>query len=217
MEIRFRSVFLVLALACSLLPVNRVLAQSEEDEPGGLIEPQIERVEFDESLIDSYDLEFAAYAGYLAIENFDTNLVTGFKIGYHVSEDFFVQASYARSEVGETSFEILNGGAPLLSSDERKVEYYLVGLGFNLFPGEAFFTDSTTFNTVFYVSGAVGSTDFAGDDRYTIAYAFGHRTLFADGFSLDFEMRNLIFDIDIFGEENSTNNLEFTVSLNLFL
>ena len=40
MEIRFRSVFLVLALCCSLLPVNRVLAQSEE---GGLIEPQIER------------------------------------------------------------------------------------------------------------------------------------------------------------------------------
>ena len=217
MEIRFRSIFLILALSCTMLPVKVVCAQSDEDEPGSLIEPEIERVQFDESLIDSFDLEFAAYAGYLAIENFDTNLVTGFKIGYHVSEDFFVQASYARSEVGETSFEVLSGGAPLLSDDERKVEYYLVGLGFNLLPGEAFFTDSTTFNTVFYVSGAVGNTDFAGDDRYTIAYAVGHRTLFVDGFSLDFEMRNLIFDIDIFGKEDSTNNLEFTISLNLFL
>ena len=103
-----------------------------------------------------------------------------------------------------------------MSEDERDVEYYLVTLGFNLFPGEAFITDSTTFNTVFYLSAGVGTTTFAGDDRFTIAYAFGYRTLFADGFSLDIEMRDLIWDLDIFGTEESTNNLEFTVSLNLF-
>jgi outer membrane beta-barrel protein len=217
MEIRFRGFLLALALACSTLAVTEVAAQSDEDAEGNLIEPQIERVDFDESLIDSYDIELAIYAGLLAIENFDTNLVAGLKLGYHVSEDFFVQASFGRSEVGETSFEKLTGGAPLLSSSERGVEYYLVSLGFNLFPGEAFLTDSTTFNTVFYVSGGIGSTRFAGDDHYTIGLAAGHRTIFADGFSLDIEMRDLIFDMDIFGREETTHNLEFTVSLNVFL
>jgi len=216
-EIRFRSILLVALLAPGFLVSGELAAQSEEEESGNLIEPQIERVEFDESLIDAFDFELALYAGFLAVENFDTNLVSGLKIGYHVSEDFFVQASYASSEVGETSFEILSGGAPLLADDERKVEYYLVSLGYNLFPGETFFTDSTTFNTVLYVSGGVGSTDFAGGDRHTIAFAVGHRTLFADGFSLDIEMRDLIFDVDIFGSEESTQNLEFTLSLNLFL
>jgi len=215
MEIRFRSI--LLALALSLTPFVEAAAQSDEDTEGGLIEPQIERVEFDESLIDSYDIELALYGGLLAVENFDTNPVIGLKIGYHVSEDFFVQGSFARSKVGETSFEKLSGGAPLLSDSERQVEYYLLSLGFNLFPGEAFFTDSTTFNTVFYVSGGVGNTRFAGDDRYTMAFAFGHRTIFADGFSLDFEMRDLIFEMDIFGSKEITNNLEFTVSLNVFL
>jgi len=217
MEIRFRGFLLVLVFVCSTFAVTKVAAQSEEDTDGTLIEPQVERVEFDESLIDSYDVELAIYAGLLAIENFDTNLVTGLKIGYHVSEDFFVQASLGRSEVGETSYEKLTGGAPLLSSSERKVEYYLLSLGFNLFPGEAFVTDSTTFNTVFYVSGGLGSTRFAGDDRYTIGLAAGHRTIFADGFSLDIEMRDLIFDMDIFGSEETTHNLEFTIALNLFL
>jgi len=198
------------------MPATEVAAQSDDDEQTNLIEPQIERVEFDESIIDSNDFEFSVYAGYLAPENFDTNLVTGVKLGYHVSEDFFVQASYAVSDVGETSFEILSGGAPLLSSSERNLEYYLVSLGFNLFPGEAFVSDSTTFNTVFYLSGGVGTTRFAGEDRFTIAYAAGHRTLLADGFSLDIEMRDLIFEMDIFGTEESTNNLEFSVSLNLF-
>ncbi len=212
MEIRFRGIFLAFVLA----PAGVFAAQSDEEEQTGLIEPQIERVEFDESLIDSDDFEIAVYAGYLALEDFDTGGVTGVKFGYHVTEDFFVRLSYGLAESGETSFERLSGGAPLLSEDEREVEYYLVSLGFNLFPGEAFVTDSTTFNTVFYLSAGVGNTTFAGDDRPTVGYAVGHRTLFADGFSLDIEMRDLIFDLDIFGEEESTNNLEFSVSLNLF-
>jgi outer membrane beta-barrel protein len=215
-EIRFRSILLVAFLGLGFLVSTELVAQSEDAE-SSLIEPQIERVDFDESLIDSYDFELALYAGYLAVENFDTNLVTGLKIGYHVSEDFFVQASYATSEVGETSFEKLTGGAPLLTDDEREIEYYLISLGFNLFPGETFFTDSTTFNTVLYISGGIGSTDFAGSDRHTIAYAVGHRTLFADGFSLDIEMRDLIFDMDVFGSDDTTHNLEFTLALNFFL
>jgi len=215
-EIRFRSILLVALMGMGFLTSTELAAQSA-DEESGLIEPQIERVDFDESLIDAYDFELAVYAGFLAVDNFDTNLVTGLKFGYHVSEDFFVQASYGTSEVGETSFEKLTGGAPLLSDAEREVEYYLFSLGFNLFPGETFFTDSTTFNTVLYITGGIGSTDFAGSDRHTIAYSVGHRTLFADGFSLDIEMRDLIFDMDIFGTEDTTHNLELTVSLNFFL
>jgi outer membrane beta-barrel protein len=195
---------------------TELAAQSDEDETTGLIEPQIERVDFDEAMIDANDFEIAIYAGALAVENFDTNAVYGLRIGYHVSEDFFVQASYGTSKVGETSFETLSGGAPLLSDSERDLKYYLVSLGFNLLPGEVFLTDSTTFNSVLYVSGGLGSTDFAGDDRYTIALAVGYRTLFTDSFSIDIEMRDLIFDVDIFGEDETTNNLELTIGLNLF-
>ncbi len=216
MEIRFRSIFLALAFLLAVLPAAEVAAQSDDEEQTPLIEPQIERTEFDESLIDTADFGVAFYAGYLALEDFDTDFVTGIKLEYQISEDFFVQGSLGRGDSGETSFERLSGGPPLLSNAEREVEYYIVAIGFNLFPGEAFFTDSTTFNTVFYISGGAGSTEFAGDDRFTIAYAVGHRTVFADNFSLDIEMRDLIFDMDIFGEEESTNNLEFTVALNLF-
>ena len=215
MEIRFRGIFLVMA-AVLAMPAGEAAAQAGDGEETVLVEPQIERSEFDESMIDSDDFEIALYTGYLAVEDFNTDFVIGIKLGYHVTEDFFVQASYGLGSVGETSFERLSGGAPLLSDAERDIEYYLVALGFNLFPGEAFVTDSTTFNTVLYISGGVGSTTFAGDDRFTIAYAVGHRTLFADGFSLDIEMRDLIFEQDIFGTEETTNNLEFSVSLNLF-
>ncbi len=216
MESRVRGFLLALSFVVAALPAAELAAQSNEDGAASLIEPQIERVDFDESLIDSADFEIALYGGLLAVEDFDTNFVYGIKLGYHISEDFFVQASYGSSEVGETSFEKLTGGAPLLSSSEREIEYYLISLGFNLFPGEAFFTDSTTFNTTFYISGGLGSTDFAGDDRHTLAFAAGHRTIFTDNFSLDIEMRDLIVDMDIFGKDETTHNLEFTLGLNLF-
>jgi outer membrane beta-barrel protein len=219
MEIRFRSILLATTFLALMMPATELAAQSaviDEDENTNLIEPQIERVEFDESQIDSYDFELAIYGGVLAMEHFDTNAVVGLKIGYHVSEDFFVQGSYGKSDVGETSFERLSGGAPLLSDSERDVEYYLFSIGFNLLPGEAFLTDSTTLNTVLYVSGGMGVTEFAGDDRSTIAVAVGYRTIFIDGFSVDIEMRDLIFDLDIFGEDETTHNIELTLSLNLF-
>lgn len=216
MEIRFRSLFLAGSWLIAIMPVAQVAAQSDEEDSSSLIEPQIERIEFDESQIDSDDFEISVYAGYLAIENFETDILTGIKLGYNVSEDFFVQATYAFGDAGETSYEKIESDVQLLTDDEREFEYYLVTLGFNLFPGEAFLTDSTTFNTVFYLSAGVGNTEFAGDDRFTIAYAVGYRTLFADGFSLDIEMRDLIFEQDLFGSEETTHNIEFTVGLNLF-
>ena len=216
MEIRLRSFFLGTSFLIALMSVTAVSAQSDEDEQTNLIEPQIERIDFDESMIDSDDFEIAAYVGYLAVEDFDTDVVMGFKLGYNVSEEFFVQLSYGESDTGETSFEKLSGGAPLLSDDERELKYYLISVGYNLFPGEAFLTDSTTFNTVLYLSAGVGNTEFAGDDRFTTALAVGHRTLFADGFSFDIEMRDLIFEQDLFGEEETTHNIEMTFALNVF-
>jgi outer membrane beta-barrel protein len=215
-EIRLRSFFLGTSFLIALMSVTAVSAQSDEDEQTNLIEPQIERIDFDESMIDSDDFEIAAYVGYLAVEDFDTDVVIGFKLGYHVSEEFFVQLSYGESDTGETSFEKLSGGAPLLSDDERDLKYYLISVGYNLFPGEAFLTDSTTFNTVLYLSAGVGNTEFAGDDRFTTALAVGHRTLFADGFSFDIEMRDLIFEQDLFGDEETTHNIEMTFALNVF-
>ena len=212
MENWFRSILLVIAL----MPVTELAAQSDEEDSGNLIEPQIERVEFDEAQIDSQDFQIAPFVGFLAIDNFDTSLVVGVRLGYHVSEDFFVQGSYGTADAGETSFEKLTGGAPLLTDDERQLEYFLVSMGYNLMPGEGFLTDGTTYNTVLYLTGGVGTTKFAGEDRFTIEYGAGFRTLLSDNFSLDVEMRDLVFNMDIFGSVETTHNLEFTVALNLY-
>jgi outer membrane beta-barrel protein len=216
MESRICSFFLSLIILISLLPTVLHAAEENDENQGSLIQPQIERTEFDESLIDTEDFELSAFAGILSIEDFGTNPVLGFELAYHVNEDVYVQFEYGFSEAGKTSFEVLSGGAPLLSDEERELQYYLFNIGLNLLPGEAFITDSSTYNTAFYLIGGVGNTDFAGDDRFTINFGTGYQILFADAFSINIDVRDLIFNIDVLGEDKVTHNLQYTVALGWF-
>jgi len=216
MESRFRSIFLTLIILITLLPTVLRAAEESEENESSLIQPQIERTEFNESIIDSEDFELSAYIGFLGIEDFGTNSVLGIKLAYHVNEDIFAQFDYGFSDAGQTSFEVLSGGAPLLSDEERSLEYYLVNIGFKLLPGEAFVTDSSTFNTTFYVVAGLGSTDFAGDNRFTINFGTGYQILFADAFSLRIDASDLIFNMDVLGEDKVTHNLQYSIALSWF-
>jgi outer membrane beta-barrel protein len=216
MESGIRSIFLISIVLVLLLPVELYAAEENEEDQNSLVQPQIERTEFDESIIDSEDFEISAFIGILSVEDFGANTVLGFKFGYHVNEDVTIQFDYGFSETGQTSFEVLSGGAPLLSDEERDLEYYLFNIGFNLLPGEAFVTDASTFNTIFYVIAGIGSTKFAGDDRFSLNFGTGYRILYADAFSLNIDVSDLIFNIDVLGEDKVTHNLQYSVALNWY-
>lgn len=216
MEIGNRSFFLSLIMLLALLPAMLNAAEESQEDQGSLIQPQIERTEFDESIIDTEDFELTGYLGMLSIEDFGTNSVVGFKLAYHVSQDIFLEFDFGSSEGGLTSFEVLSGGAPLLSDEERELKYYLLNIGFNLLPGEAFVSDSSTFNTTFYVIAGIGNTDFAGGDRFTLNFGTGYKILFADAFSLNIDVNDLVFNIDVLGEDKVTHNLRYTVALSWY-
>ena len=213
MEIRVCGFLLITSLVFGLVPLQAAAQDSSE---GGLIEPEVERAEFFDGSIGSHDLILSAYSGLLSVEDFDTNSVSGIELSFQVTERFFVQYLSGASSVGQTSFEVLSGSAPLLTNDERNVEYYLVNVGFNLFPGESFVTSGTTLNTAFYLTAGVGSTTFGGDDRYTRSLALGNRIKINDYLGTTIEMRQLSMDVDLFGAVKSTTNLEATVALSLF-
>lgn len=218
METRFRHIFL--ALVPALLYAFSASAYSAEAEPESaeetaLIEPEVERREFDEADIDGNDFEVVLSMGYVSIEDFGVNNMLAGKLNYYVNEDVFVQLAVGQSKGGETSFETLSGGAPLLTDSERELSYYSISIGYNLLPGEAFVTQNTTYNTAFYVSAGVGNTDFAGDDRYTFNYGAGYRFLLNDFFTINADFRNNMFDMDTFGENKGTNNFEYSLGFGL--
>lgn len=221
MENWFRSIFLTLFVSTSILSSDLQAADESEivqndDEQSSLVQPQIERSEFDESKIDVDDFEITIFTGLLSIEDFGVNSVTGFKLAYHINESVFVQLETGQSDADETSFEVLNGGAPLLTDDERSLDYYQFNVGYNVFPGEAFVSNETTINNAFYLIAGIGDSEFAGDDRYTFNYGFGYRLLFWDSVAFNADLRDYVFDMDVFGETEETHNIAYTFSLSLY-
>lgn len=199
--------------ACMLLPAMPVMAQQNDS---ALIDPRIERRQVREAQIDSENVEVGIYTGLLAVDNFNTAPLAGVRAAWHVSEDIFFELGVAQARVGETSFEKLGGGVKLLSGDERQFRYYNLSVGYNLLPGEAFAGKRRVFTNGLYLVGGAGSTDFAGDSHFTLNAGAGYRLLLTDWLNLRMEMRNHMFELDLFGSDEVTNNLEWSIGLGGF-
>lgn len=212
--------FLLAAVLSISLPSMAQDDTSEEDENrtilDGIVNPDIERRDIDESLIDSEDFEMGFYAGVMSIEDFGTNNVYGMRVAYNVSEDWFLEANYGATRTGRTSFEVLGGSSELLTDDERNLTYYNLSLGLNLLPGESFLGDSFSLNTKYYVLVGLGNTQFAGDEFFTINYGAGLKILPFDWVAIQIGFHNHLFTHSIFGVDKAAQNLESKLGLSLY-
>lgn len=186
------------------------------NEPGQVIDPAVERRDVAEPAIDREDFEIGAFVGLMSVEDFGADVVYGARLAYHVSEDIFVEATVGRTEAGLTSFEALSGGARLITDSERTLTYYNLSLGYNVLPGEVFIGKGRAYNTALYIIGGLGSTRFAGDDRFTVNLGAGYRLLLTDAVALHFGIRDHLFDIDLLGEDKTAHNLEGHIGLTVF-
>ncbi len=225
MESRFRVLFLIVAFVglsgCAatknLFGFSREEAPPPSSEPPGqVIDPEVERREIKEPAIDREDFEIGGYVGIMGIEDFGSNVSYGVRLAYHVTEGFFVEATVGQTEGGLTSFEVLSGGARLITDSERTLTYYNLNLGYNILPGEVFIGEGRAYNTNLYLIAGLGSTRFAGDDRFSVNVGAGYRFLLTDAIALHLDFRDHLFDIDLLGEEKTAHNLEGHLGVTVF-
>lgn len=191
-------------------------AKPEELELEPLVVREPERRDVKVDAIDSENWEIGVYGGLMSVEDFGTNGVVGVRLAYHVTEDLFVEGVYGRTKLGETSFERLSGGARILTDDERRMTYYNVSVGYNLFPGESFLTRRLAFRGGLYLIAGAGSTEFGGDDRFTINAGLGYRLAMTDWLAFHVDVRDHVFKSDLLGSEQTLHNIEFTGGLTAF-
>lgn len=213
MEYRFRGVFLSLILSLAAITPH-AFAQQQTAQPM-VVEPEVERRDINEADIDTEDFEMGVFVGNISIEDFANSALVGARLTYHISEGFFTEVTYAQAEAGQTSFEILSGGAPFLTEDERQYSYIDVSLGYR-FSGETFVTQNWVFNSDFYIQAGAGNTEFGGDDRFTTTIGAGYRLLLTDWLVLRVDGKDHIFNSELIGPEKTTHNLAFSVGMSVF-
>ena len=205
----------IVAMGLSACARNR-LVQADTAEEVPVIEPEVERRTIDPAEIDTEDFELGFFAGQMSVEDFGVNTVTGLRFAYHVTEAFFVELTAGQTTAGLTSFERLSGAAQLLTDPDREYAYYNLSMGYNIFPGESFVGRNRALNTAFYLIGGVGKTRFAGDDRFTVSIGAGMRFLPLDWLAVHIDVRDHILDVDLLGQQKTTNNLEGHLGLTFF-
>ncbi len=214
MEYWHKRIFLGAAVVAAAINAANVSAQDDSVEQ--VIIPDLERREINRPAIDTENFEFGGYVGLLSIQDFDSEVVYGVRGAWHVTEDFFFEANYGSSEGDLTSYEKLSGGAPLFDDSDRDYQFYNLGVGWNALPGEIFILDKYAMKSDLYLFAGAGSTDFLGDSWFTASVGAGYRLLLNDWISWRLDVRDHIFDRDVFGEDETTHNIEVTTGFTFF-
>ena len=202
-------------LLLATLAAAPLLAQTAPRAPEPVVVPQVERREVRAPSYPSRDFAIGLFGGTYGTQNFGASGVGGVRLGYHITEDFFVDATLAQTKVTDEAFrQVLPGG--VFPQPSQNLRYYAVSAGWNVLTGEAFFGRRTAKAFQGYVLGGIGSTDFAGQRKQTVHVGAGLRVLLNDRFALQVDGRNHMFPLDLLGKKQDTNNLEFSAGLTVY-
>jgi len=213
---------LLAALFAALFAITPMAAGAQDQKPANeqVIVPQVERREVKLPRFPSNDFEIGVFAGTYATQNFGASTVGGLRVGYHITEDFFVEGVYAQTKVSDESFrQVFPAG--IFPSQTQTLKYFNLSAGYNVLPGEVFIGSNRAKATAVYLIGGVGSTYFRTRPssqlrRQTVNLGLGLRLMLSDRWALQVDMRDHIFSLDLLGKLQNTQNLELTGGLTFF-
>lgn len=184
-------------------------AADEQPANEQVVVPQVERREVPLPRFPNKDVSVGLFAGTYATQNFGSSPVAGLRLGYHLTEDVFVEAAFASTKVSDESFrQVLPGG--VFADATERLSYYNLSAGYNVLPGEVFFGSKRAKATSMYVIGGVGSTRFNEQRRQTFNLGFGWRLLLTDRIAVQLDVRDHVFSLDLLGKRETTQNIELT-------
>lgn len=197
-------------LAAAALPA---LAQSSAAAgaaaSGQVIEPEVARPEVVLPRYPARDFELSLYLGTYSAQNFGAHPVGGLRLAYHITEDFFVEASAGASQVKDDNYrQILPGG--IFENGSSTLSYYSLSAGMNVLPGEVFVGSKRALASNLYLLAGTGSTHFAGQKQQTFHYGTGMRIQINNRWAVRVDMRDHVYSLDLLGKRQSTHNLELT-------
>ncbi len=203
-----------------LLAAAPMLALAQATPPAApandqVVVPQVDRRDVKPPRFPSKDFEIGLFGGTYATQNFGSSAVYGLRLGYHITEDVFVEGAFGQTKVSDALFRQVYF-AGIFPTASEKLSYYNIAAGYNLLPGEVFFGRNVAKASAFYIIGGIGSTKFVDKNEQTFNIGFGTRILFTDWFALQFDVRDHIFSQDLLGKRQNTQNPEVTLGLTVY-
>jgi outer membrane beta-barrel protein len=203
----------LLALAASGALAAPTSEQPNPNEP--VVVPQVDRREVKLPRFPSNDFEVGLFGGAYSVQNFGASTAGGLRLGYHITEDYFVEAALGTTRVSDEAFRrVLPGG--IFTTGTERLQYANLSLGVNLLPGEVFVGRNRALPSSLYLIGGVGTTRFAGQRQQSFNLGLGAKVYLRDWLAVRVDLRDHIYSLDLLGKREGTQNLELTTGLSFF-
>lgn len=176
-----------------------------------IVKPDTEQEIIKDSDIRNVSMSVGFYAGIISYENFNSDYLAALYLSYPFNEKVFVEAEFGVSAINDSEYRAI--GLPLFDNEESDATFYTVLIGYNLLPGEVYWSQTKTLITSFYLIGGIGSITFDEQDTVTINLGAGFKMQLDDNMSLRFEARDRVFDTDTLGTDKLSNNVEFHLGI----
>jgi outer membrane beta-barrel protein len=204
-------VFTTLALAAAALlgaPAHAAEASAADQ----AVVPQVDRRDIKLPKFPNNDFEVGLYGGVYSTQNFGSSVAGGVRLGYHITEDFFVEGAFGTTKVSDEAFRrILPGG--IFTGDTEKLVYSNLNVGMNVLPGEVFLGGSYAMPSQVFILAGGGTTRFNGQRMQTVDVGVGVKVYVKDWFALRVDMRDNLYTLDLLGKRDRTQNVELNAGL----
>ncbi|MGZ3240189.1 MAG: outer membrane beta-barrel domain-containing protein [Burkholderiaceae bacterium] len=177
-----------------------------------VVVPEVTRRDIKVPRMPSKDFEVGLFGGTYATQNFGSSFVKGLRLGYHISEDFFVEGVYGETKVSDEMYrQVLPGG--VFPNGKNKLQYYNISAGYNVLPGEVFFGANHASPFALYLIGGVGTTLLNDQRMATFNFGTGMRVFYNDNVAIQIDARDHVFSLDLLGKKQTTQNIELSLGL----
>lgn len=204
----------LIALVVSLSYSIMALANENADDKKivKIIEPTKSVTTAQSAAIDTEHFELGLYTGFLAVEDFNSNVVVGASLTYHINRPWMLQFNYGESEVSQASFE---GNFDFLG-DGDTFEYYHLLAGYKVLHGRSFLGRKRKYNSLITLLAGLGSVDFASETNTSFVLGIGYKAVITDWLTINLDFRDHLFNRSIESlneEEKLTQNVELILGV----
>ena len=185
--------------------------ESESQSTIEILSPKVTVKKANKYLIDTESFEIGAYAGWLSVEDFNTNTLIGLNVNYHFDSRLFATLRYGSSETKRSPFETIGDFI-----SDRDFTYSSFGIGLPFFSGNSSFGSKRRFASDIYGVLGAESVSFADDDNIGIYYGFTYKAVLSDRLTADVNLFNHNVKLDFLDDDKVTQNTEFSIGINMY-
>ncbi len=186
---------------------------NDDSESVRIIEPKKEVPVAKSAAIDTEKFELGLFGGFLAVENFSTNLAWGASFSYHITPSFMAQINYSESDVDKATFEDV-ANANFLNDDDRVFKSYNLLAGYRILRGRSFIGVNKKYNSDIYLLAGFGSVDFAGESNTSFVVGSSYRVVLTDSIVANFDIRGHSVESNFLDDNKRTFNVEYALGFN---